>query len=451
MNKPNVVVHAVASADGRVISAPAAAEEWLRFTHKPEAVLLDRGVLEGGDWEPWPLPPCEGDPQPLYQDFLPDAVVQRPEHRGWFTVVDSRGRVRWAFKEDEGHWHLLVVTARCTPPEYLAYLRRETIPYLVAGEEEVDFRLAVEKLAALLNVTCVMATAGGEFGGALLRAGVVDEINVEFSSTVKGGRGTPLLFDTPEECPTRLRLLSVQVQAEGRVWHRYQVVREESRSDVGDATEHAPQQPKTPVTPVERDASGSRITLPLPDTRGAMPLETTIARRRSIRSYTAKDLDIAQVGQLLWAAQGITDPQRNLRAAPSAGARYPLAFYVCRADGVWRYYPKGHYLCRHLKQDVRYELAKATFGLDCVAEAPCVFAVSFISARVYLSYGEERGWTRCLPMDCGHAAENLLLQAVALRLGAVPLVAFDDAAVKEVLALPEGEGPLYLLAVGYPA
>lgn len=234
MNRPKVVVRAVASVDGRVMSAPCAAEEWLKFTHKPDAVLLDSSALPGGgDWEPWPLPPFDGDPQPLYQDFLLDAVVHRPEHQGWFTVVDSRGHERWAFKEDEGHWHLLVLVAHHTPPDYLAYLRHENIPYLVAGEDGLDFRLAVEKLSSLLHVTCVMSTAGGELGGALLRAGVVDDVNIEFSSNAKGGRETPLLFDSPAsepaESPTRLKLVSVQVQAEGRVWHRYQVLREERK------------------------------------------------------------------------------------------------------------------------------------------------------------------------------------------------------------------------------
>jgi 2,5-diamino-6-(ribosylamino)-4(3H)-pyrimidinone 5'-phosphate reductase len=454
MNRPKVVVRAVASVDGRAISAPCAAEGWLRFTHKPEAVLLDGSELPGGDdWEPWPLPSFEGDPKPLYQDFLPDEVVQRPEHRGWFTVVDDRGRQRWAFKEGEGHWHLLVVAARHTPPEYLAYLRRENIPYLVAGEEDLDLRLAVEKLGSLLNVTCVLSTAAGELGGDLLHAGVIDDVNVEFSSIAKGGRGTALLFDSADESPTRLKLVSVQIQTEGRVRHRYQVLREGEGPVEGVLAAEQPgvlpAQPR--ATGVEEEASESRLPLPLPDTRGTLPLETAIARRRSIRSYTAQDLTLAQIGQFLWAAQGITDAEKGLRAAPSAGARYPLAFCACRADGVWRYHPHGHYLTRHLEQDVRYRLAEATFDVTWLAETPCAFAVCFISGRVCLSYGEERGWTRSLPMDCGHAAQNLLLQAVALGLGSVPVDAFAAAAVKEVLALPEQEGPLCLLPVGHPA
>jgi riboflavin biosynthesis pyrimidine reductase len=146
--------------------------------------------------------------------------------------VDSRGRVRWAYKEwpeeEWAGWHLLVFVSHRTPPEYLAYLQRENIPYLVAGEERVDLHQALEKLGSQLGVTCVLSTSPGKLGGALLRAGLVDEINIEFFPAVIGGTDTPALFESPalksDEWPTQLKLISAQVQAEGRVWLCYQVV-----------------------------------------------------------------------------------------------------------------------------------------------------------------------------------------------------------------------------------
>jgi len=193
----------------------------------------------------------------------------------------------------------------------------------------------------------------------------------------------------------------------------------------------------------------SKITLPKPRTSGAMSLESAIAQRRSVRRYTPEDLTLEQIGQLLWAAQGITSNRDVLRAAPSAGGRHPLVFYVCRADGVWRYHPTTHTLTRHLEQDVREKVAAAAWKQDFIAEAPCVFAVSAAFERTTQRYGE-RGQARYVPMDAGHAAENLLLQAVALGLGGVPVGAFEDAAVKEALALPRSEEPMYILPVGHP-
>ncbi len=195
--------------------------------------------------------------------------------------------------------------------------------------------------------------------------------------------------------------------------------------------------------------SQKEITLPPPRLKGEVSLEEAIAARRSVRSYTDKELSLEEISQLLWAAQGITGRQDFKRAAPSAGGRCPLEFYVCWSEGVWHYHPQGHRLLCHLTEDVRRPLAQAAWDQRFVAEAPVVFAVAGVFERTTSRYGE-RGRFRYVPMDVGHAAQNLLLEAVALGLGSVPVGAFDDAAVARVLQLPPGQEPLYLLPVGHP-
>jgi 2,5-diamino-6-(ribosylamino)-4(3H)-pyrimidinone 5'-phosphate reductase len=253
VSRPQVVTCSTASLDGRLAVSPEvlllwgderwpAADEsgslfaWLRATYQPQATLEGSGSFVRLADEPAPLPPFAGDAAALYQDFLPEAVVRRPGHRGWFTAVDGRGRVReWikdgaVFGEEFVGWHLLVLVAHQTPAAYLAYLQREQIPYLVAGQERVDLPLALDKLGAKLGVTRLLSTAGGKLNGALLRAGLVDEINVEFLPAIVGGFHTPALFDAPDlkpdEWPVRLTLLSSQVHDDGRVWLRYQVAAE---------------------------------------------------------------------------------------------------------------------------------------------------------------------------------------------------------------------------------
>jgi len=58
-----------------------------------------------------------------------------------------------------------------------------------------------------------------------------------------------------------------------------------------------------------------------------MSLAEAIARRRSVRRYGVESLSFSHLSKVLWAAQGITDAQ-GLRAAPSAGATYPLEVFV---------------------------------------------------------------------------------------------------------------------------
>jgi 2,5-diamino-6-(ribosylamino)-4(3H)-pyrimidinone 5'-phosphate reductase len=257
MSKPTVVVINSASLDGKLaVSADRpllygderwqAIEEWsaaeggssayeqLKAIHKPQATLEGSGSFVTVDVEPEPLSSFQGDTESLYKDFLPDAVVHREGHRGWFAAVDGRGRVRnWikdgaAFGAEHVGWHLLVLVGHHTPAAYLVYLQCESIPYLVAGDGPVDLRLGLEKMQEKLGVTCVLSTAGGRLNGALLRAGLVDEINVEFLPALIGGPETPSLFNSPQlkpdEQPTRLKLISVQEQAAGRVWLRYRVI-----------------------------------------------------------------------------------------------------------------------------------------------------------------------------------------------------------------------------------
>ncbi|MFW6135952.1 MAG: SagB/ThcOx family dehydrogenase [Chloroflexota bacterium] len=192
-----------------------------------------------------------------------------------------------------------------------------------------------------------------------------------------------------------------------------------------------------------------RRTLPQPRTDGPVSVEAAIAGRRSVRRFEPTQLTLEEIGQLLWSAQGITGDRASERAAPSAGACHPLLFYACLDDGVWRYHPRGHRLTQHLEQDARGELAAAAWRQAFIGQAPCVFVVAAIVERTTARY-QRRGRLRYVPMDAGHAVENLLLQAVALELGAVPVGAFDDDAVKGVLALPGAEVPLYIVPVGHP-
>lgn len=189
------------------------------------------------------------------------------------------------------------------------------------------------------------------------------------------------------------------------------------------------------------------LELPAPATRGRVSLEEALASRRSVREFDPEPLDPPRLSQLLWAAQGITDPG-GLRTAPSAGALYPLEVYVVSAAGLRHYEPQGHRLRRLDARDLRGALARAALGQECVARAPAVFVIAGVRARTEAKYGARSG--RYLDMEAGHAAQNLLLQAVTLGLGGVPVGAFDDEAVRATLGLPRGHQPLYLVPIGTP-
>lgn len=202
-------------------------------------------------------------------------------------------------------------------------------------------------------------------------------------------------------------------------------------------------QPSPPIT--ER---GPVEWLPSPRLTGPLALEQALEARRSTRSFSGELLTRTEIGQLLWAAQGLTDEEGH-RTAPSAGALYPLELDIVTPDGVARYVPDGHGLAPRGATDLRPALQRAALDQAAVGEAPLVIVVSGAVERTAARYGAERA-ERYVALEAGHAAQNVLLQAVSLGLGAVPVGAFDDAEVRRILGLAVGEGPLYLIALGHP-
>ncbi|MCP3904992.1 MAG: SagB/ThcOx family dehydrogenase [Planctomycetes bacterium] len=196
-------------------------------------------------------------------------------------------------------------------------------------------------------------------------------------------------------------------------------------------------------------AGDGETALPEPETTGGMALSEAIATRRSVRAFRKTLLTPAQVGSICWSAQGITDSAEGRRAAPSAGALYPMTVYVVDADGVFEYRPKKHALRRVRAGDVRADLRAAALDQSCVDAAPTCLVVAMTvkrSARKYGTWGERY----CL-IEAGHIAQNALLQATALGLGGVPVGAFDDDRVAAILGLPDGCEPVYMLPLGVPA
>lgn len=188
------------------------------------------------------------------------------------------------------------------------------------------------------------------------------------------------------------------------------------------------------------------IDLPVPKIKGGMSLEEAIITRRSIRSFDEKELNLEQISQILWAAQGITDKEGH-RTAPSAGALYPLELYIVKKDGVYHYVPEGHKMELILKGDLRKELKEICLGQQWIEDAPVDIVITGVYKRTTIKYSE-RG-VRYVHLEAGTACQNILLQAVSLGLGAVPVGAFHDNQVQEILNLEKEEIPFFVIPIGY--
>ena len=140
----------------------------------------------------------------------------------------------------------------------------------------------------------------------------------------------------------------------------------------------------------------------------------------------------------------------GLRTTPSAGALYPLEVYLVTKEGVFHYESRAHQLRMTMSADVRNALSNAALRQESVGDAPSILVLAGIYERTAKKYGRARA-ERYVHLEAGHAAQNVLLQAVALGVVAVPIGAFQDDEVRQVLALPRTHRPLYLVPIGRPA
>ena len=205
------------------------------------------------------------------------------------------------------------------------------------------------------------------------------------------------------------------------------------------------------TVPAKEPSAATVIRLPAPRATSEVSVEQALKTRRSLRSFAAAPLTLAEVSQLMWAAQGVTD-QRGRRTAPSAGALYPLELFLVAGNvadlpsGVYRYRPAEHDLVLVVLGDRRAAVASACWQ-GWVAEAPASVAFAAIYARTAKKYGDRSA--RYVPIEVGAAAENLALQAVALGLGTTVVGAYDDVALAVALGSAPDEQPLVLLPVGH--
>lgn len=203
----------------------------------------------------------------------------------------------------------------------------------------------------------------------------------------------------------------------------------------------------------EKVAVGDTITLPEPRTDGKISVEEAIANRRSIRNISDAIVEKRKLSQLLWAAQGITEKKRGWRAAPSAGAKYPIEIFVFVGNvedvdkGLYRYIPEGHKLVCMANYDRRRNLARSIYRAERIYTSPLVFVIGAVYERTEIKYGTERG-PRYVHMEAGAVAENIYLQAEAMYLSTVLIGAFDDNFVYKACQMDE-EKPLAIMPIGY--
>jgi len=228
-HRPRVICHMMGSIDGRILTEgwPMSGEgrtqyELVHASYDADGWLCGRVTMQ----------------QHFAQGVRSDAEIAREytgdaprdDHRApgdfdsFAFIADSHGRLVWETNDIDGD-HVVVLLAAHVSDEYLASLRERGVSYVIAGEREVDLGVALEKIAVQYGVRTLMLEGGGRINGAMLRAGLVDEVSLLVAPVVDGRMGTPAVFDVDGDDVSfaRLALESVERRADDVLWLRYRV------------------------------------------------------------------------------------------------------------------------------------------------------------------------------------------------------------------------------------
>lgn len=221
---PKVILHTAASLDGRITGFPADLDLYytLAAQWNPDAILFgSETVLAAVRENPLLEVPPEHE-----EMFTPPKDI-KTDSRPLLVIADSRGRVRcwdairkWPYMRD-----VLALCSSRTPQEYLRYLAGRHIDTIVAGDDHIDMRAALETLHARYSIKVLRVDSGGTLNSVLLHAGLVDEISVLIHPFIAGGKADPTLSDPQKAGIPKLQvpllLQSTEVVGNGVIWARY--------------------------------------------------------------------------------------------------------------------------------------------------------------------------------------------------------------------------------------
>ena len=227
MNRPYTICHMVTSLDGKVTGkflyshkCGKATEAYYRMHRdfKADAYACGRVTMEGSFTGGWYPDLNAFTPLHNPMDFIVDELT------GFYAVAfDPHGRIGWRgtriIDEDSGYdgAQIIEVLTHQADPRYLRYLHLANIPYIFAGETEIDMDLALSKLKSIFGIKTLLLEGGSILDGAFQRAGLIDELSLVVAPIVADAADKPLFQGARMDS---FRLAEVK-DLDGAVWMNY--------------------------------------------------------------------------------------------------------------------------------------------------------------------------------------------------------------------------------------
>ncbi len=230
MNRPHIICHMVTSIDGKVTGEFLSRQECEKVTdiyyelnreynkNGASGFICGRVTMESSFTGGWYPDLARYEPIEKKEDFIPDNLS------GFYAVsFDPKGKLGWKsnkiIDEDPGYGdaQIIEVLTEQADGRYLAYLQSMYIPYIFAGETEIDVKIALEKLKTLMGINSILLEGGSIVNGYFQRADVIDELSLVVAPIVADAEDKPLFMDSTL---SEFKLKEIK-QCDDVVWMNY--------------------------------------------------------------------------------------------------------------------------------------------------------------------------------------------------------------------------------------
>ncbi|WP_067048799.1 dihydrofolate reductase family protein [Methanofollis ethanolicus] len=221
---PQVIIHTTVSLDNAITGydIDIGLHYELLLSFGPEALLVGSTTARTG------IETFLDIEQPEGPADLQRPAVSPDDPRPIGVFVDSRGVLKGllhVYRQMEHIKDVVVLVSAATPEDYIAYLREREYPFIRCGTERVDLKAALHELEARFGISCVVTDSGGGLSGALIAAGVADEVSLVVTPVIAGAGCTKLFRGV--DAPVDLELIGSKEAGKGRVHLRYAVKKKE--------------------------------------------------------------------------------------------------------------------------------------------------------------------------------------------------------------------------------
>ena len=227
--KPRVICHMCTTIDGKIMSGrwgkvPGLGSPVALFEKTASKLGIDAWLVGTTTMREFSAPSTKL--TPTRERIKHTDHLANKKAKSFAIGTDGKGALRFDKGETDGDHIVLLVTERVSN-DYLAHLEKAGVSYLFCGAKEINLEVAMDKIRRVLKSKHLVLEGGGTFNGAMLAAGLIDEISQVIVPVVDGGTGIQSFFDIPGKAPKKaaftLKLKKHKRLPGDATWLRYKV------------------------------------------------------------------------------------------------------------------------------------------------------------------------------------------------------------------------------------